>query len=1443
MTIRRLLTAMMLIFLMGVTAKAYTTVPGFVGETWLDHKNQDDIFNPNFGNGSQNNPWKIKSAEGLSYLAYMVNKQGYTYEGEYFQIDSDINLTNYVWVPIGLDTERPFKGTLTNGSDAKGNPYVISGMTIYATSTETTQNFGLFGVLLGAAEGLFIRYKTIDINTNDEVNVGILCGHFGTSAVNGSIGSVSSCTVEGTTVDATINVTSSNSGTAVGGLIGTVYNFSKLESNLARTTIHATGPLRTGGVFGDVLNDRVITDCHAVVMMTIQNATDQQASAGGVTGYCSGYSANKTELLVCTASGDIAVRGDGTHVILGGITGYATYLQKLNQCTTSVSLSGAHTMGGLIGFYNNMRNSSSAGIYQCFCSSFVDAKKATYAGGLLGHLAFDIAYYDSNYWVGSLAVGQPSTTFAGTMTKPESTDSKYGIIVGYVENDKTPENFGFFRYDRKMCNLQLNGMGWNSGRWNPSSDYRLVSAFNYPTPQDGTYAYYQEAWFGQITMHLNNQEPFFNANMKVACAPFIVTNDYKTYYDAFDVTADFLVEKFLNETTGEELATFQFVTPAPSCVELNDKMVKLLDPGEAVVIVNCRGLQRKVHLDITYGTPWGGRISNYDFIGGNGTAKNPYVIQKPEQLLRVAYGGVATNSNYNKEGVHYILANDLFINKHLLQGNEEPRSDALKTWTAYNWKAVLHGNGKTIYGLYDTMSSNGARGLFAKVSGTIEDLAVVDAYVEAAVDADSISAGILCGELVENGVIQRCLVHGRVLSNGFAGGICGYAESSNTRISDCFVAAHVGWPGSPMNYIGAGIVGATPEELERCVSISKVENRNDIYGITINGSKANDCYFDRQMMATDIDMKGSTYTKDLISGTILSNNGNWSSVAGSYPMLKQFAHSPYGAILSLPISFYKDDVKADRAGSITEIFEFPTENVHWWAYNDDTYLDVINMCGAASPNGRTNNDTEFLNVEPTNSKSASTKPLRVTAVDVDSDIAGIKFKDPEAERACMTAFNDNGDDFLTLREAFENTDAEFSTFNSNAANVKYFPELRYFASVVTLKENMISGLDKLEEVVLPNSLSRINTNAFNGCMSLEEVELPFQFNTLDEGGFYGSGIKNILVNEKNPTCTSIDGALYMYDRYDDGKVMLMAYPPGRKEESATLSCPLSSILPNAIYKVPILKNVYIDNCLPEGEMAVLEDDGIIHEDPNEVMHIYVNDGSFNSTLFEEYCIDDMWSELYLDEDCLDIYYPLNVTSAGWATLYIDFPTQLPQGLTAYVALEKDSVNNIVVLKDVGRLIPRSTPVVIKADEPGLYPLYKYEGTVPDIAKYNNRFIGSFIGQDDKWGLPVNQETSEDGSILTLGRNSAGVLGFYKYNGEMIPPYRAYLTYNLVTEGPLQAAPYMRMVFYDDTVGIQEMNANRTPADNVYYTIDGRKLEGKPTKRGLYIINGKKVVIR
>ena len=36
---------------------------------------------------------------------------------------------------------------------------------------------------------------------------------------------------------------------------------------------------------------------------------------------------------------------------------------------------------------------------------------------------------------------------------------------------------------------------------------------------------------------------------------------------------------------------------------------------------------------------------------------------------------------------------------------------------------------------------------------------------------------------------------------------------------------------------------------------------------------------------------------------------------------------------------------------------------------------------------------------------------------------------------------------------------------------------------------------------------------------------------------------------------------------------------------------------------------------------------------------------------------------------------------------------------------------------------------------------------------------------------------------------------------------------------------------------------RSQMEDVYYTIDGRKVDSKPTQRGVYIMNGKKFVVK
>jgi hypothetical protein len=49
--------------------------------------------------------------------------------------------------------------------------------------------------------------------------------------------------------------------------------------------------------------------------------------------------------------------------------------------------------------------------------------------------------------------------------------------------------------------------------------------------------------------------------------------------------------------------------------------------------------------------------------------------------------------------------------------------------------------------------------------------------------------------------------------------------------------------------------------------------------------------------------------------------------------------------------------------------------------------------------------------------------------------------------------------------------------------------------------------------------------------------------------------------------------------------------------------------------------------------------------------------------------------------------------------------------------------------------------------------------------------------------------------------------------------------------------------FDDATGIRSVSAESATKADGWYTLDGRKLAGKPTVSGVYVNNGRKVVIK
>ena len=112
-----------------------------------------------------------------------------------------------------------------------------------------------------------------------------------------------------------------------------------------------------------------------------------------------------------------------------------------------------------------------------------------------------------------------------------------------------------------------------------------------------------------------------------------------------------------------------------------------------------------------------------------------------------------------------------------------------------------------------------------------------------------------------------------------------------------------------------------------------------------------------------------------------------------------------------------------------------------------------------------------------------------------------------------------------------------------------------------------------------------------------------------------------------------------------------------------------------------------------------------------------------------------------------------------------------------------------------------------------------------------RFLGTYAAK--------TFDTNDQSSILWLvGDNKLQ----YVKNGAHLGACRAYFK---IGDGSAAArlTSFNLNFGEDDTTGVITMSDGRCKMSDVWYTINGVKLDGKPTAKGLYIVNGKKTMIK
>ena len=195
---------------------------------------------------------------------------------------------------------------------------------------------------------------------------------------------------------------------------------------------------------------------------------------------------------------------------------------------------------------------------------------------------------------------------------------------------------------------------------------------------------------------------------------------------------------------------------------------------------------------------------------------------------------------------------------------------------------------------------------------------------------------------------------------------------------------------------------------------------------------------------------------------------------------------------------------------------------------------------------------------------------------------------------------------------------------------------------------------------------------------------------------------------------------------------------------------------------------------------------------------------------------------------------MNISFAtnSWASYYAEEDLALPENLIAYIVTGIDE--DAVVVEPID-YIPSHVGVLLTTD-----PMLEYVYTDYIIAE-------AYEGPTQEFDDNLLKGCSAKTAVTTLTAEGQSI--YVLYNDEFVKTtkgnilaFRCYLE----VDGLSSFAANSRFginVADDDTTGIESMNNEQSAKNNALYDLNGRRLNNTQLKKGLYIMNGKKVVIK
>ena len=355
-----------------------------VGDYWIEDETRMEAFT---GSGTEEDPYTISTVKNLVYLSYMVySGQGehtgnYYYENAYFKQTADIDLSGYLWQPIGIRYDRngSSKSAYFSGNYDGGN-YTITGIETLASTTNAYSYQGLFGYIY--AQNYDITIKNINIkdsNIQGYQYVAGIVGYgykaaekiiviencscagniYGTSnyvaGIVGNISSGESSTIGSITIKNCYNRASIKGGEYTAGIVGYLRNYYSSYTTY-KGTLNVNGNYNFGNVSGSNYISGIIGDTYCSFLYCQNNRNFGKISGNSYVAGFLGYGYNRSSSSQISYNINYGSIYGSNYV--GGIVGYNSSINTISNCGVEANVYSGDTtnFGAISGGGNGASN-------------------------------------------------------------------------------------------------------------------------------------------------------------------------------------------------------------------------------------------------------------------------------------------------------------------------------------------------------------------------------------------------------------------------------------------------------------------------------------------------------------------------------------------------------------------------------------------------------------------------------------------------------------------------------------------------------------------------------------------------------------------------------------------------------------------------------------------------------------------------------------------------------------------------------------------------------------------------------------------------------------------------------------------------------------------------------------------------------------------------------